>query len=272
MRGFTVYLGALLAMLCSWLAFVQLPQIHSRGEVPDTDEATGRTFPAARSGQAQRGLEIYRQLACHSCHTQQVAQEGYDFSVVADDWGTNTARAVALLGDPLPGTPHTLEEGLDLRQAGRSVSRWQEMGVEARRVVHPRGGDIGRWGPRRTVGRDFLFDATVMPGLVRIGPDLSNVGSRVPDPERLLLHLYQPRLFDPGSIMPSYPFLFEKEDPERAPLRKEGVLRHPGLSHGVIPTRAARDLAAYLSSLRVDQPLFEAPGLEPGTQTQEEGQ
>ena len=44
---------------------------------------------------------------------------------------------------------------------------------------------------------------------MRTGPDLFNIGARQPSKDWHLGHLYQPRAYTPGSIMPSYPFLFE---------------------------------------------------------------
>src|SRR6185437_5355301 len=75
----------------------------------------------------------------------------------------------------------------------------------------PIGPDIERgWGVRRTVADDFITDATVMPGSLRVGPDLANVGVRRPDMNWQLMHLYAPRLVAKDSPMPSYAFLFEK--------------------------------------------------------------
>lgn len=44
---------------------------------------------------------------------------------------------------------------------------------------------------------------------MRTGPDLLNIGARMPSRARHLTHLYQPRAISPTSIMPGFPFLFE---------------------------------------------------------------
>ena len=73
------------------------------------------------------------------------------------------------------------------------------------------GPDMARgWGRRRTVAEDFLFDYPVMLGSQRIGPDLADVGARLPDANWHLAHLYAPRSKSDGSTMPPYRFLFEK--------------------------------------------------------------
>ena len=51
---------------------------------------------------------------------------------------------------------------------------------------------------------------------MRTGPDLLNIGARQPSVDWHLGHLYQPRAYVPGSIMPPYPFLFVIKDAEEA--------------------------------------------------------
>jgi cytochrome c oxidase cbb3-type subunit 2 len=70
--------------------------------------------------------------------------------------------------------------------------------------------DVERgWGPRPSVPADYVYDRPNLLGTMRTGPDLLNVGSRLPDANWHLLHLYQPRAVVPWSIMPSFRFLFD---------------------------------------------------------------
>ncbi len=64
------------------------------------------------------------------------------------------------------------------------------------------------WG-RASVAADYAYDTPHLLGTMRTGPDLLNIGARQPSMDWHLGHLYQPRAYTPGSIMPSYPFLFE---------------------------------------------------------------
>src|SRR5690606_812379 len=64
------------------------------------------------------------------------------------------------------------------------------------------------WG-RATVAGDYAYDRPHLLGTMRTGPDLMNIGARQPGEAWHLGHLYQPRAYVPGSIMPSYPYLFE---------------------------------------------------------------
>lgn len=133
--------------------------------------------------------------------------------------------------------------------------------------VQPKGlgSDLDRgWGMRRSVAVDYLFDLPVQPGNLRVGPDLANVGLRLPSTDWHLLHLYDPRLtMEPGrkSVMPPYRFLFEKRKIGRQPSR-DALNLPPELAPGggweIVPKPEAVALAAYLVSLRNEASLFEA--------------
>lgn len=64
------------------------------------------------------------------------------------------------------------------------------------------------WG-RASVAADYAYDTPHLLGTMRTGPDLLNIGARQPSKDWHLGHLYQPRAYTPGSIMPPYPYLFE---------------------------------------------------------------
>ena len=131
------------------------------------------------------------------------------------------------------------------------------------------GTDIKRgWGVRFTVAQDYLLDNPVMLGSLRLGPDLMNVGARLPDEEWHLKHLYNPRLVVPGSIMPRYAFLFEERRLKQGETPPANALKIGTEATGgsvVIPTEDARNLVAYLLSQRAVAPLFESP--LPGAKT-----
>jgi cytochrome c oxidase cbb3-type subunit 2 len=124
------------------------------------------------------------------------------------------------------------------------------------------GSDLHRgWGARRSLAEDYLFDQPVMLGAQRIGPDLSNYGRRT-DLIGVLLRLYDPPLITPGSIMPSYRYLFDTRKIQQFPSRDALVLPSeiaPAAGYEVVPRPQALALAAYLLSLRQEGYLFEAP-------------
>ncbi len=126
------------------------------------------------------------------------------------------------------------------------------------------GSDIDRgWGRRRTVSRDYLYDKPVMLGTMRTGPDLTNIGERQPSADWHYSHLYDPQITSPGSTMPRYPFLFEERpigpDGPSTNAVKLGAGRTAPEGMEIVPTPAARQLLAYLLSLRTSVSLPEAP-------------
>ena len=126
------------------------------------------------------------------------------------------------------------------------------------------GSDIARgWGKRRTVARDYVYDKPVMLGTSRTGPDLTNIGERQADYVWHYAHLYDPQITSKGSIMPPYPFLFEKRrigtgGPSPDALKLTGEFALPA-GWEVIPRPAARQLVEYLRSLKTSVDLPEAP-------------
>src|SRR3546814_3042384 len=67
------------------------------------------------------------------------------------------------------------------------------------------------WG-RAAVASDYVYDSPHQLGTMRTGPDLLNVGARLPSRDWHLTHLYQPRAIFGWSIMPAYPYLFEVKE------------------------------------------------------------
>lgn len=126
------------------------------------------------------------------------------------------------------------------------------------------GSDIARgWGTRQTVARDYINQKTISLGTMRTGPDLSNAGNRLSDPQWHYKHLYNPLITSPGSTMPHYAYLFEKRQildgkPSPKALQLEGKYAPPA-GYEIIPSAEAEALVAYILSLRMNYPLPEAP-------------
>jgi len=153
--------------------------------------------------------------------------------------------------------------GLDKDAATAAVDKIKAAGGKAEIHIVATGPDISRgWGLRHSVAEDFLYDDPVQLGSLRIGPDLADVGARLPDANWQLVHLYAPQNEVKGSAMPPFRYLFRVrkingESSSDALVFPKGF----GLPAGyeVIPTAEAQQLAAYLLSLRVDVPLHDAP-------------
>ena len=113
------------------------------------------------------------------------------------------------------------------------------------------------WG-RASVAGDYKYDTPHLLGTMRTGPDLFNIGARQPSKDWHLGHLYQPRAYTPGSIMPAYPFLFEVRNGS-AKDGEEVVNLPPGyVKEGqvVIAKPEAIALVQYLQSLNHTYPAL----------------
>jgi len=276
-HGPLIFLGVFFALALSWFGLVFEPQLQLGNAQPETNVVnTAELYPQRRPGLAKQGLDVYRSLGCASCHSQQIGQTGRRYDVALTDAGTNRAEVVRALLRVMPEAtaveleklvagPMPLKVLKDVTRvvADAAVEKLEPTGAKAVVKVIPTGPDIARgWGKRRSVAEDFLFDQPVMLGSQRIGPDLSDVGSRLPVAELHLLHLYNPRIFEKKSVMPPYRFLFEKRKIGREPapnaLRFNGEFA-PERDWEIVPTDQAKALVAYLLSLRADTVIFETP-------------
>ena len=115
------------------------------------------------------------------------------------------------------------------------------------------------WG-RATVAGDYVYDHPHLLGTMRTGPDLMNIGKRQPSEDWQLGHLYEPRAYVPGSIMPAFPFLFElktQADREDHVVKLPPSAEPPG--QVVVARPEALDLVKYLQSLDRSFPVVATP-------------
>ncbi|HHY84735.1 MAG TPA: hypothetical protein GYA07_04250 [Verrucomicrobia bacterium] len=175
--------------------------------------------------------------------------------------GVTDANAVGLSA----GLPKAILTDVDVDRARAAVEALTSAGAKAEIEIVPVGTDIAwNWGIRRSVAHDYLYDSPVLLGSLRVGPDLANVGARLPDANWHYRHLYAPRSVVEGSAMPAYPYLFERRPIQGQP-SPDAIESKDGFE--IVPTSEARALVAYLLSLRADVPLFESPvSVEPPPQ------
>ena len=116
------------------------------------------------------------------------------------------------------------------------------------------------WGSRPGIAADYannkrmnwwMNTATLM-GTERTGPDLTNIGNRLPSDDWHLLHLYNPRAVIEESVMPAYPWLFEWK---AYPAEDEKVINVPEKyakekSGKLVARKEALQLVAYIQSLK----------------------
>jgi cbb3-type cytochrome oxidase cytochrome c subunit len=297
--GPLVFLAAFFALASSWCGFVLTPQLQiGRLQQTNTVGGAAAAYPVARPGLAQQGMEVYRANGCAYCHSEQVGQTRTMLDIALTDAGTNQSATIAALLKLVESSPDqparltlllplqpgasnatsaTMLEGLPkafLRSSTReaanvAIKTLNATSAKAQLWIVPVGPDLARgWGKRRSVAEDFLFDATVMPGSQRVGPDLANIAARLPDANWHLRHLYAPRLEVKGSSMPPYRFLFAKRKVGDHPSLDALVLPPdlaPGAGYEIVPKPAAKALAAYLINRHADAPLFDAPRTLPAS-------
>ncbi len=121
--------------------------------------------------------------------------------------------------------------------------------------------DMARGWGRPSVPADYVYDKPHLLGTMRTGPDLFNIAVRQPSRDWHLGHLYQPRAYSPGSIMPAYPFLFERK--QGASVAGEVTVTLPPAyareGERIVATQEALDLVEYLLSLNRSYPVVATP-------------
>lgn len=104
---------------------------------------------------------------------------------------------------------------------------------------------------------NFFQNTATLMGTERTGPDLTNVGARQSSTDWQFAHLYNPRAVVPESVMPSYKWLFltkEELQPGDIEVKVPDKFR-VGVEGKIVPSKDAKDLVAYLLSLK----QFELP-------------
>lgn len=89
--------------------------------------------------------------------------------------------------------------------------------------------DVLRYGKPSTV-EDSIYDRPFQWGSKRIGPDLARVGKKYPDLWHFR-HMLDPRAVTPKSIMPSYPWLAEKNTDYMGLRKRLSVLKYLGVPY-----------------------------------------
>ena len=254
-NGFWIFLAVFVALGGSWCGLVLAPELQLGGAKQTTILNTSDVYPVGRPGEANQGLSVYRANGCAACHTEQVRQTGMTCDVTLADAGKTPAVVTNLILS-LKLT------GLTKEEADKVTDKITAAGGKAEIHIAATGPDIARgWGMRQSVAEDYLYDQPVQLGSLRAGPDLSNIGARA-DANWQLLHLYAPRSVVKGSTMPPFRYLFEvrkigrEPSPDALKLPPEFA---PPAGYEVVPKPEARELAAYLSSLRANAPLYSAP-------------
>jgi cytochrome c oxidase cbb3-type subunit 2 len=115
LQTIAIPVGALLTVLASWLGLVRIPDWQLRDVAPvELDD--GSVWPLERVGDVRKGRDVYIDLGCIYCHSQQVRPLGYGADIERG-WGARQTLPIDYLYDepPLLGTMRT---GPDLTNIG----------------------------------------------------------------------------------------------------------------------------------------------------------
>jgi cbb3-type cytochrome oxidase cytochrome c subunit len=287
-NGALVFLAVFVALGLSWCGFVLAPARQLGGAKQTTILNSSDLYPVGRPGEANLGLQVYRANGCAACHTEQVRQSGVSCEIELIGVGKNPAAVEKQINAQLPmfsriyfitntqnlpyggpcpidisHLPQAVANGLEKSKADAIIDGITSAGGKAEIRIAPTGPDIARgWGLRQSVAEDFLYDHPVQLGGLRAGPDLSNAGVRAPDANWQLVHLYAPSSEVKDSAMPPFRYFFGVRKIGGAPSPAALIFPKgsgPPAGYEVVPKPEAKELAAYLLSLRANVPLYSAP-------------
>ncbi|MCU0791665.1 MAG: cytochrome-c oxidase, cbb3-type subunit I [Opitutaceae bacterium] len=120
--------------------------------------------------------------------------------------------------------------------------------------------DVMRYGDYSRLG-ESIYDHPYQWGSRRIGPDLARVGGKYPDSWHYH-HMLNPRAISPGSNMPNYPWLFERDTDVAALPSKLAVQRtlgvpYPDWSEAELKAQVDEQAAGIAARLRAADILVE---------------
>jgi cytochrome c oxidase cbb3-type subunit 2 len=168
-------------------------------------------------------------------------------SLIPESRTTRVTRAVRTdLGD-VTWVRYAASDYTELERLGRSVYIREGCWYCHSQYVRPVAGEELRWGPVSEAG-EYAYDQPHLFGTRRIGPDLTRVGGKYGD-DWHYAHFWDPRMLQPESVMPRFPWLFEQVT---VPVREAGA--GPGLE----PTL---ELRRYFT-LRPDRPILLFPNAD----------
>ncbi|MDA3613593.1 cytochrome-c oxidase, cbb3-type subunit I [Polluticaenibacter yanchengensis] len=115
-------------------------------------------------------------------------------------------------------------------------------------MIRPFRYEVARYGEYSKAG-EFVYDHPFQWGSKRTGPDLARIGGKYPDSWHFN-HMLEPTSMAPGSIMPKYPWLFEKEIPVGTTNSKIHAMRKMGVPYADgYEAKAVDDLKAQAGEI-----------------------
>jgi len=158
-----------------------------------------------------------------------------------------------MVTEPIDG----LEPLTPLQLEGRDIYIREGCTVCHSQMIRPLRAEVERYGHYSVAG-ELVYDHPFVFGSKRTGPDLARVGGLYSD-DWHRAHLLDPRSVVPGSIMPSYPWLFEESIDLEVLAKKIAALQTLGVPYsdedianaadGLAHSTEADAVIAYLQQL-----------------------
>ncbi len=115
-------------------------------------------------------------------------------------------------------------------------------------MIRPFRSETERYGEYSKAG-EFVYDHPFQWGSKRTGPDLHRVGGKYPDSWHYS-HMLDPESMSPNSIMPPYPWLFEKDIDKASTPTKIAAMRTLGVPYDEdFPEKSIADLEAQAEKI-----------------------
>lgn len=136
-KGLPIFLGIFAALAFSWVGIVLTSDIQYGALTPYYDQTEATLVPYQPAGQANQGRQVYEDLGCIECHTQQVRRPGFG-SDAERGWGKWQSVARDYIYEPrvLLGSRRT---GPDLSNVGarRTSADWQYLHLYDPQLTSP---------------------------------------------------------------------------------------------------------------------------------------
>ncbi len=285
-----LFLGIFGTFAFSWVGLIFVPNMQIGHLDPQTDEEGTDTYPAPRSGMAERGRHIYAANGCNYCHSQQVRAD-YAASDIDRKWGDRRSAPRDYIFDR-PVLLGKMRMGPDLANVGHRAPVTDENapppgsttsattgspapGASPTPVASPAPAASPALSPGPASGTTSAPPASVQTPTPAASPsaasEVTTVVSGNPLPYSAAWHhrhLYNPRSITIDSTMPAYRFLYEKRrrggEPAADALKLTGDEAAPA-GWEIVPTYDAKCLVAYLMSLDQSHPLKEVKSTAPAS-------
>ncbi|MCC5927614.1 MAG: cytochrome-c oxidase, cbb3-type subunit I [Cyclobacteriaceae bacterium] len=116
---------------------------------------------------------------------------------------------------------------------GRDIYIREGCNVCHSQMIRPFRAEVLRYDPvdmQYSKAGEFVYDHPFLWGSKRTGPDLHRLGGKYPDSWHYY-HMWDPTTMSPGSLMPSYPWLFEQMTDVSLTKRKISAMRKLGVPY-----------------------------------------